>query len=136
MKSEDQKGMVSKFTSKGRVPNLDGSHLTFHWDLLKNQFEGLVDIEVQNEQTLDQIRAWRGREQVYPLVFAQNIWEYFLKITCPVMALGSKGSVLWPYMAVVKELVRITLVQSFLKTSRASIPDTPYDSWFWRIKSN
>ena len=84
-------------------PVADGSHLLKTWDMLLTN--GEWDPDVLNGQTLDALRAWRGRLQIYRNVFSQPALDVLGKVKCPVLGMCAPDDSLFPKFPRVKEIV-------------------------------
>lgn len=92
--------MSKTFLEPFNQPKATGDHLLKTWKYL--QWEGLspaTDLGLFHRETLDHVRAWKGRSQIYKCV-----WEYDCKKALSLVAdsvqvldLCAQDHVLWPY---------------------------------------
>jgi len=92
-------------------PVPDGSHLLKTWNQLFTN--GECDPEVLNGQTLDTLRAWKGRLQIYRNVFSQPALEILGKVKCPVLGMCASDDSLFPKFGRVKEIVSVLTCFNF-----------------------
>ncbi|KAH6664852.1 Alpha/Beta hydrolase protein [Halenospora varia] len=90
----EQAAMFKTLAGEWSKPKHDGSHLMKVWDVMNGELWG--SLEVKNHEVLDTLRAWRGRDQAYGVMFRQEKLRYFREIRCPILATCSKQDVLWP----------------------------------------
>jgi pimeloyl-ACP methyl ester carboxylesterase len=86
-------------------PVADGSHLLKTWDILLTN--GEWDPEVLHGQTLDALRAWKGRLQIYTNVFSQPALEVLGQVKCPVLGICAPDDSLFPKFGRLKEIVSL-----------------------------
>jgi pimeloyl-ACP methyl ester carboxylesterase len=85
------------------APVADGSHLQKTWDYLGKMGVG-DDLELQQREAINHIRAWRGRMLIYGAVWNQDAEVLFMQVKCPILVLCAKDDVLWEHMDNVKKL--------------------------------
>lgn len=102
--SEMQASMFVTIAAEWSRPKEDGSHLMKVWNMLSPL---IPDLDIKNHEVLDALRAWRGRDQSYKVLFKQNKIGFYEQITCPILAMCSKEDVLWPCFRFCSELVSI-----------------------------
>ena len=108
--AEEQVAHLKKAGLNGEVvpfnkPVPDGPHLLKTWNQLLTN--GEWDPEILNGQTLDTLRAWKGRLQIYRNVFSQPALEILSKVKCPVLGMCAPDDSLFPKFGRVKEIVRL-----------------------------
>lgn len=106
MSEAERNEMRQHFLFPFNKPIMDGSHLLKTWDYVsasENQIPR-EETELLHRETLDHVRAWRGRSQIYSCVWDYDSITSFRKINCPILTLCAKDDVLWPYIHYVKEL--------------------------------
>ncbi|KAI0473053.1 Alpha/Beta hydrolase protein [Xylariaceae sp. FL0804] len=89
MSAEDRAKMKEQFFAPFNAPVADGSHLQKTWDYLAGMGVG-DDLALHQREALDHIRAWRGRNQIYGAIWAQDKEAYFRQVRCPVVALCAR----------------------------------------------
>jgi pimeloyl-ACP methyl ester carboxylesterase len=99
---EMQASMFVTIAAEWSKPKEDGSHLMRVWDVLSPL---IPDLDVKNHEVLDALRAWKGRDQAYKVLFKQNKIGFYKQITCPLLAMCSREDVLWPCFRFCSELV-------------------------------
>jgi pimeloyl-ACP methyl ester carboxylesterase len=107
---EEQLVVLAKDVVPFNQPVMDGSHWLKTWDLLLTN--GTWDVKDLHEQTIDAVRAWAGRVQIYTCVFSQPAMEVFGQVKCPVLALCSPGDSTYPKFPRVQEIVSIKMIFS------------------------
>ncbi len=109
---EEQATFIAKDVSVGpyNEPIMSGTHMQKTWDLLLTN--GVWEVTDLQEQTLDALRAWKGRIQIYTCVFTQPVLEVFKSIKCPVLGLCAADDSLYPQFPRVKELVSISVLRN------------------------
>ncbi|KAH9216438.1 Alpha/Beta hydrolase protein [Leptodontidium sp. 2 PMI_412] len=75
-------------------PVADVSHLLKTWDQLHTN--GEWDPGVLHGQTLDALRAWKGRLQIYTNLFAQPALKVLSQVKCPVLGMCAPDDSLFP----------------------------------------
>ncbi|KAI1340160.1 Alpha/Beta hydrolase protein [Xylariaceae sp. FL0016] len=96
MSAAQRAAMKEKYFAPFNAPVGDGSHLAKTWDYLRSMGVG-EDLEVWQREAVDHIRAWKGRNQIYGAIWAQDKEAYFRKVKCPIVAMCARDDVLWPY---------------------------------------
>lgn len=94
---------MAKFFDPFNEPVLDGSHLLKTWQYLEHLNIG-DDIDLKQRETLDNLRAWKGRNQIYLTIWNQDCMDLFTKVTCPILCLIAENDVLIPFWHYIKEL--------------------------------
>lgn len=104
MSAEERLTMSKTFGDPFNKPVESGEHLLETWNYLK--WEGLaphIHLELMQRETLDHIRAWEGRSQIYACVWAYDMEAALERITaddhdtCPILGLCAPDDILWPY---------------------------------------
>lgn len=103
MTGEERVAMKAKFFEPFNEPVFDGSHLMKTWKYLEGLHIG-DDIELRQRETLDNLRAWKGRNQIYFTIWNQDCMDLFKKVVCPILCLIAENDVLMPFFHYVKEL--------------------------------
>ncbi|KAH8653071.1 Alpha/Beta hydrolase protein, partial [Tricladium varicosporioides] len=98
----EQSAMFNTLAGEWSKPKNDGSHLMKVWDVMNGEL--WRDVEIKNHEVLDTLRAWKGRDQTYAVMFKQEKLKYYKGIRCPILATCSKQDVLWPCFHYCKEL--------------------------------
>ncbi|KAF2703723.1 alpha/beta-hydrolase [Pleomassaria siparia CBS 279.74] len=99
--SEGQRvDMARTFLDPFNRPVASGEHLLKTWEYL--QWEGLSpgsDLELLHRETLDHVRAWKGRSQIYRCVWDFDCEEALGLVVDKKRVLGlcARDDVLWPY---------------------------------------
>jgi pimeloyl-ACP methyl ester carboxylesterase len=96
MSAEERATMKARFFAPFNQPVPDGSHLLRTWEYVAELGVG-EDLESHQQNTIDHIRAWRGRNQIYGAIWDQDVGSYMKEVSCPVVAMCAKDDVLWPY---------------------------------------
>jgi pimeloyl-ACP methyl ester carboxylesterase len=107
---EEQHAYLSQEVVPYNKPVMDGSHWQKVWNLLLTN--GTWEVKDLHEQTLDAVRAWAGRIQIYTCVFTQNALEVFGAVKVPVLALCAPDDSLYSKLPRVKEIVSILNLSS------------------------
>lgn len=100
---EEQRIMFTQLAGEWSKPKKDGSHLLKVWNIMNGSLWS--DLQVKNHEVIDSLRAWKGRDQAYGVMFKQKKIDYYKKITAPILAMCSEDDVLWPCFHYCKELV-------------------------------
>lgn len=98
---EERMAMKTMYFETFNEPMLDGSHLMKTWKHLESIGD---DVELRQRETLDNLIAWKGRNQIYFTIWNQDCMALIKKVACPILALSSENDVLIPYFHRVKEL--------------------------------
>jgi pimeloyl-ACP methyl ester carboxylesterase len=106
LNAEERNAMRQYYLAPFNQPVADGSHLLKTWDYVSADDKQIPkeEIELLQRETLDHIRAWKGRSQIYNCVWSYDGIADFRKVSCPVLALCAKDDVLWEYFHYVKVL--------------------------------
>jgi pimeloyl-ACP methyl ester carboxylesterase len=104
MDATERNEMRQHFLFPFNEPVEDGSHLLKTWEYVNALGIPKQSTELLHRETLDHVRAWKGRSQIYSCVWDYDSIEAFKKITCPILTLCAEDDVLWPYIHYVKEL--------------------------------
>jgi pimeloyl-ACP methyl ester carboxylesterase len=106
LNSSERNAMRERYLSPFNKPVFDGSHLLATWDYVSDHDKQIPrqEIDLLQRETLDHLRAWKGRSQIYSCVWDYDGISDFREISCPVLALCAKDDVLWPYFHYVHEM--------------------------------
>jgi pimeloyl-ACP methyl ester carboxylesterase len=104
---EEQAAMFKTIAYKWSEPEEDGSHLMKVWNLMSANDQLWNTLELKNHEVIDSLRAWKGRNQAYGVMFRQEKLKYYKSITIPLLSMCSKEDVLWPCFHFCKELVSL-----------------------------
>lgn len=108
--AEERMAMKAKFFEPFNEPVLDGSHLMKSWRYLEELNIG-DDIELKQRETLDNLRAWKGRNQIYFTIWNQDCMDLFKRVKCPILCLIAENDVLMPFFHCVNEIRPDVLAQ-------------------------
>jgi pimeloyl-ACP methyl ester carboxylesterase len=106
MPAEDRAAMKEKYFATFNKPVADGSHLLKTWDYLRMMgvnSPDKEDLDLFQREAVDHIRAWKGRNQIYGAVWAQDKAAYLKAAKCPLMAMCARDDVLWGYFENVRK---------------------------------
>jgi pimeloyl-ACP methyl ester carboxylesterase len=105
MPAEARQKALEAAASAFNEPVADGSHLLKTWEYLQQPGRILSsEVDLLQRETLDHVRAWKGRLQIYKCVFTHDGDAMLPRVKCPVLALCAKDDVLWPHFGRVKEV--------------------------------
>lgn len=99
MSAEDRLNLSKTFLEPFNKPAPDGNHLLKTWDYLLWEGISRENIDLLHRETLDHMRAWKGRSQIYACVWKYDCAKEMLNIgpNCEILALCAEDDVLWPY---------------------------------------
>ena len=99
MSSQERLEMSKTFLDPFNIPVPSGDHLKKTWDYIL--WEGIPEreLELLQRETLDHIKAWKGRNQIYTCVWAYDCSDSLKKVSsdCKILGLCARDDVLWPY---------------------------------------
>lgn len=78
------------------APTADGSYLKQTFDYLAG-LGADGNLELHHRETVDTLRAWRGRVQAYNAVWDQDFPALLDRVRCPTLFMAAEDDVLWPY---------------------------------------
>ena len=104
MTREEQIALNATANVPFNKPMPDGSHLMKTWAYLEGAGIG-EDLELKQQEALNHIRAWDGRNKIYTCIFKQDMWGMFGRVACPILTACAKDDVLWPYVHYINEIV-------------------------------
>jgi pimeloyl-ACP methyl ester carboxylesterase len=98
--AEQRLKMSQTFLEPFNRPEASGEHLIKTWKYL--QWEGLLpeaDLDLLHGETLDHVRAWKGRTQIYKCVWEYDCAQALGVVPDHVIVLGlcARDDILWPY---------------------------------------
>jgi len=98
--AEQRLEMSQTFLDPFNRPEASGDHLAKTWEYL--QWEGLhreANLDVLHRETLDHVKAWKNRTQIYKCVWEYDCAEALSRVTDSgrVLGLCARDDVLWPY---------------------------------------
>lgn len=96
MTAAERAEMKAQFFAPFNKPVAGGSHLQKTWDYVA-KLGGDGDLEVHHQATLDHLRAWKGRNQIYGAIWDQDKEKYIKEVKCPIVAMCARDDILWPY---------------------------------------
>lgn len=99
--SEEREAFRAKFFSD-IVPGPDGAYLRVAWDYLA-KLGAEANLHLHHRETVDLLRAWKGRLATFRAVFDFDFPASFARVTCPLMIMCSRDDVLWPYFQRARE---------------------------------
>ncbi|KAI1344646.1 hypothetical protein F5Y15DRAFT_411470 [Xylariaceae sp. FL0016] len=106
MSADERAKMKKSFLAPFNRPRSTGGHLVETWHYVADKGIAYDKTELLQRESLDHIRAWKGRSQIYACV-----WEYdcesrikSIDDACKVMALCAQDDVLWPYFENVRSV--------------------------------
>lgn len=79
------------------APAADGSHLKRTWDYI-GDLGANASLDLHHRETLDTLRAWRGRAQAYNAVWDQDFPALLDRVQCPILLMAAQDDVLWPFL--------------------------------------
>ena len=88
--SAAERGDFRKLLSTPIAPRPDGSHMLENWGYA-TQYNPGCDVEVQHDEVVSMLRAWRGRPQAYRAVSFNDSLAVLRKVRAPVMLMSSPG---------------------------------------------
>jgi pimeloyl-ACP methyl ester carboxylesterase len=100
---DERQRMRKIFLVPFNEPVIDGTHLQKTWDYLGTMGIG-SDLVLRQRETIDHVRAWRGRMLIYGAVWNQDAETLFTQVQCPILVLCAKDDVLWEHMDNVEKL--------------------------------
>ncbi|KAJ9142935.1 Alpha/beta-hydrolase [Pleurostoma richardsiae] len=103
MSAEERAKMKDRFFAPFNQPVRDGSHLLKTWEYLRNMGVG-EDVDLHQREAIDHIRAWKGRNQIYGAIWAQDKETFFRRASCPILAMCATDDVLYPHFENVRKL--------------------------------
>jgi pimeloyl-ACP methyl ester carboxylesterase len=88
-------------------PTVDGSYLLDTWTYVRT-LGGYVDadLKLHHRETVDMLRAYYSRFQIYSAVWQQDFNSYYVRVKCPIMNMTAPGDVLDPYFDRAQEIRR------------------------------
>ncbi|MDN5882501.1 MAG: alpha/beta hydrolase, partial [Nitrosospira sp.] len=78
------------------APTIDGSYLKQTFDYLAD-LGSKASLELLHRETVDTVRAWRGRAQAYNAVWNQDFPALMERVSCPMLFMAAEDDVLFPY---------------------------------------
>ena len=95
--------MKKKYFAPFNEPVADGSHLLKTWEYLANMGVG-EDLGLWHRESLDHVRAWKGRNLIYGAVWAQDSERIYQEVKCRILLMCAKDDVLWSHLGSAKRL--------------------------------
>ncbi len=92
LSAEERLKMKELFFAPFNKPVADGSHLQKTWDYLSNM--GVGNLDLHQEQVIDHVRAWKGRNQIYGAIWEQDKEQLIRDIKTPLLAMCARDDVL------------------------------------------
>ncbi|RDW82651.1 hypothetical protein BP6252_03763 [Coleophoma cylindrospora] len=103
MTAEERAAMKEMYFAPFNAPVEDGSHLLKTWDYLKYMgADG--DLDLLQREVLDHVRAWKGRNQIYGAVWAQDGVDLYTRCKRPILVMCAKDDVLFKFFHHITEL--------------------------------
>lgn len=100
---EERQRMKATFLVPFNDPTEDGAHLQKTWDYLGKMGAG-GSLQLRQRETIDHIRAYRGRMLIYGAVWNQDAEGLLAQVKCAVLVLCARDDVLWEHMGNVKRV--------------------------------
>lgn len=99
MTAEQRNVMRTKYVVPFNRPEPSGAHLLKTWEYLSGQAHNIptTELALLQRETIDHIRAWKGRLQIYGCVWNQDSERLLEQVKTPTLALCAKDDVLWAY---------------------------------------
>lgn len=108
MSEAERKEMAKTFFDPFNKPVTSGDHLLKTWKYLLWEGTPQEDLQLLQRETLDHLRAWKGRSQIYACVWGYDAEAGLRKIDeeCQILALCAPDDILWPYFKNVESVGR------------------------------
>lgn len=101
MTAQQREDMKSRYLHTFNKPEPSGSYLQKTFDYLRDKPHNIpsaTDLDLLHREVQDHIRAWKGRNQIYTCVWAQDSEMLLKKISTPMLALCARDDVLWAFI--------------------------------------
>lgn len=100
MSAEQRAEMRKIFHSPFNQPEEMGAYLIKTFDYVSRMPHGVPPskLELLHRETLDHIRAWKGRSQIYNCVWNQDSQALLEQVRVPVLPLCARDDVLWDFV--------------------------------------
>ncbi|MEQ9010607.1 alpha/beta hydrolase [Algiphilus sp.] len=95
--TQEERDEFRKHFSTPFAPTADGAYLKQTFDYLGG-LGADGTLALHHRETVDTLRAWRGRVQAYNAVWDQDFPALLARLRCPMLMMAAKDDVLWPYL--------------------------------------
>jgi pimeloyl-ACP methyl ester carboxylesterase len=106
MTAEQRSEMRAKYVVPFNKPEPTGGHLLKTWEYLNGKSHNIPtsELDLLQRETIDHIRAWKGRLQIYNCVWNQDSETLLKQVQTPTLALCARDDVLWAYFEYFKNI--------------------------------
>ncbi|KAF2494127.1 alpha/beta-hydrolase [Lophium mytilinum] len=104
MSASERAELRKSFFEPFNKPVADGSHLLKTWHYVADEGIPTTELELLQRETLDHIRAWKGRSQIYDCVWEQDSQKLVKIVGCPMIAVLARDDILWSYIGHLKDI--------------------------------